>query len=267
MGVRLNLSSPQSQKSLRLKIKSNTVSAMRASLLLLVVLASSQASSISEVLVKEQWEAWKTKNGKEYQNHEEERFRMKIWMDNVEKIEKHNEQYYQGEVKGLKRLNKLSDLLESEVEAASARHNTVGDWSALSLDTCSSNCIFPFTYKGQTYHKCTKAKSTYNWCATAVIISGSSDTPDYYGRSWYSKCASDCPAARMDEEEEEDEDEEETIAKFNDKLDVEVDAFNVTSPCGTEDGQKCIFPFFHSNKASVLFCSVTSMYINLHNAT
>ena len=74
---------------------------------------------------------------------------------------------------------------------------------------------------------------------------------------------------------------QETIAKFNDKLDVEVDAFNVTSPCGTEDGKKCIFPFFysgktydtctthysHSNKASVLFCSVTSMYINLHNAT
>ena len=111
----------------------------------------------------------------------------------------------QGEVKGLKRLNKLSDLLESEVEAASAGHNTVGDWSAWSLDTCSSNCIFPFTYKGQTYHKCTKAKSTYNWCATAVIISGSSDTPDYYGRSWYSKCASDCPAARMDKAEEEEE--------------------------------------------------------------
>ena len=89
-----------------------SVSAMRASLLLLAVLASSQASSISEVLVKEQWEvspqghpdkdykhystqAWKTKNGKEYQNHEEERFRMKIWMDNMEKMEKHNEQYYQ----------------------------------------------------------------------------------------------------------------------------------------------------------------------------
>ena len=90
-----------------------SVSAMRASLLLLAVLAvlaSSQASSISEVLVKEQWEvslqsqghpdkdykhystqAWKTKNGKEYQNHEEERFRMKIWMDNMEKMEKHNQ--------------------------------------------------------------------------------------------------------------------------------------------------------------------------------
>ena len=92
-----------------------SVSAMRASLLLLAllaVLASTQASSISEVLVKEQWEvspqghpdkdykhystqAWKAKNGKEYQNHEEERFRMKIWMDNMEKMEKHNEQYYQ----------------------------------------------------------------------------------------------------------------------------------------------------------------------------
>ena len=89
-----------------------SVSAMRASLLLLAVLASSQASSISEVLVKEQWkvspqghpdkdykhystQAWKAKNGKEYQNHEEERFRMKIWMENMEKMEKHNEQYYQ----------------------------------------------------------------------------------------------------------------------------------------------------------------------------
>merc|ERR1711884_438458 len=125
MGVRLNLSSPQKEEK-EISATQNqeyTVSAMRASLLLLavlVVLASSQASSISEVLVKEQWEAWKAKNGKEYQNHEEERFRMKIWMDNLEKMEKHNEQYYQGEVKGLKRLNKFSDLLESEIEAASA---------------------------------------------------------------------------------------------------------------------------------------------------
>ena len=101
-------------------------------------------------------------------------------------------------------MNKFSDLLESEMEAASAGDNIVG-WSALSLDTCSSNCIFPFKYKGTTYTKCTKARATYNWCATAVIISGSSDTPDYYGRSWYSKCASDCPAARMDEAEEEEE--------------------------------------------------------------
>ena len=98
-------------------------------------------------------------------------------------------------------MNKFSDLLESEIEAASAGDNIVG-WSALSLDTCSSNCIFPFTYKGTTYHKCTKARATYNWCATAVTVTGSSSYPDYYGHSWYSKCASDCPAARMDEEEE-----------------------------------------------------------------
>jgi len=233
---------------------------MRASLLLLAVLAvlaSSQASSISEVLVKEQWEAWKAKNGKEYQNHEEERFRMKIWMDNMEKMEKHNEQYYQGEVKGLKRFNKFSDLLESEIEAASAGDNIVG-WSALSLDTCSSNCIFPFKYKGTTYTKCTKARATYNWCATAVNI-GSSSTPDYYGHSWYAKCASDCPAARMDEEEEE----EETAAKLTDEEDTDVEAFNLTSPCGTEDGKQCIFPFYYSGKT---YTSCTAHYSSSNKA-
>ena len=96
----------------------------------------------------------------------------------------------------------MSDLLESEIEAASDGDKIVG-WPSLSLDTCSSHCIFPFTYKGQIFHKCTKTNAYYNWCATAVIMTGSSSFPDYYGRSWYSKCASDCPAARMDEEEEE----------------------------------------------------------------
>ena len=101
-------------------------------------------------------------------------------------------------------MNKFSDLLESEIEAASDGDKIVG-WPSLSLDTCSSHCIFPFTYKGQIFHKCTKTNAYYNWCATAVIMTGSSSFPDYYGRSWYSKCASDCPAARMDEEEEEEE--------------------------------------------------------------
>ena len=99
-------------------------------------------------------------------------------------------------------MNKFSDLLESEIEAANNGDNIVG-WTNLSLDTCSSNCIFPFYYKGQTYHKCTKTNANYNWCATAVIMKGNDPIPDYYGRSWYSKCASDCPAEKMDEEEEE----------------------------------------------------------------
>ena len=72
------------------------------------------AASMADTLVREEWEvgrapfiacglvtarnlicvqAWKQQYGKQY-GAEEEVFRMKIWMDNKEKIEKHNKLFY-----------------------------------------------------------------------------------------------------------------------------------------------------------------------------
>ena len=39
-------------------------------------------------------QAWKAEHEKEDQNQEVERFRLKIWMDNLKRMEKHNEQFY-----------------------------------------------------------------------------------------------------------------------------------------------------------------------------
>ena len=43
---------------------------------------------------------------------------------------------------------------------------------------------------------------------------------------------------------------QETAAKLTDEADEDedVEAFNFTSPCYTEDGKDCIFPFYYSGK-------------------
>merc|ERR1719209_2511981 len=59
-------------------------------------------------LVVEEWETWKLKHGKTYAKHygdnlgqgenygQEEKFRMKIWMENKAKVEKHNRHALKG---------------------------------------------------------------------------------------------------------------------------------------------------------------------------
>ena len=39
-------------------------------------------------------QSWKAEHEKEDQNQEVERFRLKIWMDNLKRMEKHIEQFY-----------------------------------------------------------------------------------------------------------------------------------------------------------------------------
>lgn len=51
---------------------------------------------------------------KQYQSETEERFRMKIFMDNAHKIAKHNKLYAQGLVPFKLGLNKYSDMLHHE---------------------------------------------------------------------------------------------------------------------------------------------------------
>jgi cathepsin L len=77
------------------------------------VVLSCHAVSFVE-LVQEQWGAFKIKHGKQYDNETEERFRMKIFMENSHKVAKHNKLYEQGLVTYKLGLNKYSDLLHHE---------------------------------------------------------------------------------------------------------------------------------------------------------
>merc|ERR1712123_398676 len=84
----------------------NKISAMKFALALcLIGLKAAQAVAPFELVVEE-WETWKVRHGKDYaaKNYgdnikeggmggsygQEEKFRMKIWMENKAKIEKHN---------------------------------------------------------------------------------------------------------------------------------------------------------------------------------
>jgi len=67
-----------------------------------------QAISLSE-LALEEWEAFKSHHGKKYQNEVEERFRMKIYLENRHRIAKHNK-----DAPFKLTMNKYGDLLSHE---------------------------------------------------------------------------------------------------------------------------------------------------------
>ena len=54
----------------------------------LIYFASSQVS--------EEWNLWKVTHGKEYQSTTEEKFRMKVYMDNKAFIARHNHRAHRG---------------------------------------------------------------------------------------------------------------------------------------------------------------------------
>lgn len=65
-------------------------------------------------VVKEEWKTFKLSHSKNYDNDVEEKFRMKIYMENKHKIAKHNQKYAQGLVSYKLGLNKYADLLHNE---------------------------------------------------------------------------------------------------------------------------------------------------------
>lgn len=86
---------------------------MKVLLLLSAIILGCQAISFYD-LVQEQWGAFKAQHGKQYSSETEERFRMKIFMENSHKIAKHNKLYEQGLVTYKLGLNKYADLLHHE---------------------------------------------------------------------------------------------------------------------------------------------------------
>ncbi|XP_046398584.1 procathepsin L [Ischnura elegans] len=65
-------------------------------------------------LVAQEWDAFKLEHKKAYPNDIEEKFRMKIFMENKRKIAKHNSNYEKGLVNYKLALNQFGDLLSHE---------------------------------------------------------------------------------------------------------------------------------------------------------
>ncbi|KOX67147.1 Cathepsin L [Melipona quadrifasciata] len=83
-------------------------------LLIATIFAVAQVLSFSEA-VNQEWETFKLEYNKTYKNDIEDRFRMKIFMDNKHKIDKHNENYEMKKVSYKQKMNKYGDMLYHEL--------------------------------------------------------------------------------------------------------------------------------------------------------
>lgn len=86
---------------------------MKFCIVLLSFAAACQAVSFFELVVDE-WQTFKLEHGKKYRSEVEEKFRMKIFMENKHQIAKHNAAYEQGNNKFKLALNKYGDMLLHE---------------------------------------------------------------------------------------------------------------------------------------------------------
>ncbi|XP_066596122.1 cathepsin L1 [Prorops nasuta] len=81
--------------------------------ILVAIIAMAQGISFFD-LVMEEWHTFKAEHKKLYNSETEEKFRMKIFMDNRHKIAKHNQRYEAGEVSYKLKINKYGDMLHHE---------------------------------------------------------------------------------------------------------------------------------------------------------
>ncbi|XP_015592402.1 cathepsin L1 [Cephus cinctus] len=94
--------------------------------ILAVVIAVTQAVSFFD-LVLEEWDTYKIEHKKKYQSDVEEKFRMKIFMENRHKIAKHNAKYEMGLVSYKLKLNKYGDMLHHEFVSTLNGFNKTGN--------------------------------------------------------------------------------------------------------------------------------------------
>ncbi|KAK9729692.1 Cathepsin propeptide inhibitor domain (I29) [Popillia japonica] len=104
--------------------------AMKILLIFGLVFIGTQAVSFFD-LVQEQWNAYKLSHSKSYDNPTEEKYRMKIFMENSHHIAKHNQLYEQGLVSYKLKLNKWADMLHHEfIHTLNGFNRTAGYKSA-----------------------------------------------------------------------------------------------------------------------------------------
>ncbi|XP_046669393.1 procathepsin L-like [Homalodisca vitripennis] len=80
---------------------------------LLALLVVAEGVSFFEVVLEE-WDLFKLQHNKSYSSDTEERFRMKIFMDNKNKIAKHNSRFEKGEVSFKLAMNHYGDMFHHE---------------------------------------------------------------------------------------------------------------------------------------------------------
>ena len=82
---------------------------------LFALAATSTARGVSFYeVVSGEWESWKAQHGRNYTDPTEDKFRLKIYMENKVKVESHNRLANLGQKSYFQKLNKYSDLLPSE---------------------------------------------------------------------------------------------------------------------------------------------------------
>ncbi|XP_026479338.1 cathepsin L1-like [Ctenocephalides felis] len=86
---------------------------MKLLVLFLTLVACSSAVSFFD-LVKEEWSSFKLAHKKRYESETEEKFRLKIFMENKHKVAKHNQRYEMGLESYKQRINKYADMLHHE---------------------------------------------------------------------------------------------------------------------------------------------------------
>ncbi|KAF4518363.1 hypothetical protein B566_EDAN007090 [Ephemera danica] len=88
---------------------------MKSLLVLAALLALCHGVSFVNVVMDE-WEAYKIEHGKKYDSDLEDKFRLKVFMNNKQRVAKHNAKYESGHVTFKLRLNKFADLLSHEFQ-------------------------------------------------------------------------------------------------------------------------------------------------------
>ena len=83
---------------------------MKCLLILMCLVSTAYSVSFFEI-VMEEWDAWKQHHIKNYSSVMEEKFRMKIFMENKLKIAKHNQRAHKGEKAYFLKMNHYGDLV------------------------------------------------------------------------------------------------------------------------------------------------------------
>lgn len=80
----------------------------------LCTIVSIQAYSLYTDVIKNEWESFKLEHSKTYPSEFEDKFRLKVFMENKKKIAQHNSLYEKGFASYKLKLNKYGDLLNHE---------------------------------------------------------------------------------------------------------------------------------------------------------
>ena len=73
-------------------------------------------------VVTDEWNVWKLFHGKNYSNPVDDKFRLKIFMENKAKIAKHNARAHEGHKSYFLKMNSFGDLVCDEIMSLSPNH-------------------------------------------------------------------------------------------------------------------------------------------------